>query len=310
MQSPFEDWKTRQPGLNGSVTYVTDTSRKALREGWHALPDEWRVLNSDVCGNCDTCRSCRGTYTRKTRKPSNLGPPNTEYTVTEYCVDVQYSIQGDQFKFDTVGWATLAVFDVMQLENWDWPLWASEDGAGTSVWVYYYLLVGVLSFMALNIFPAIVSFELRKGIREDEKRRAGAVKQAREASREELGLTQLEDTVVDVLAAQRDDVAEIDRTLNGGVASGGGDAHPEGYYRALWKRICDPPLGWFQLASYLLIVCQVILIACEIPNMAPWRRGLLDGFTIFFQILWAIELSLRLLGARRRGSIRNTGLFL
>ena len=105
-------------------------------------------------------------------------------------------------------------------------------------------------------------------------------------------------------------MAEIDRTLNGGVASGGGDAHPEGYYRALWKRICDPPLGWFQLASYLLIVCQVILIACEIPNMAPWRRGLLDGFTIFFQILWAIELSLRLLGARRRGSIRNTGLFL
>ena len=98
-----------------------------------------------------------------------------------------------------------------------------------------------------------------------------------------------QDTVVDVLAAQRDDVAEIDRTLNGGVASGGGDAHPEGYYRALWKRICDPLLGWFQLASYLVIVCQVILLACETPNMAPWRRGLLDGFTIFFQILWAMS---------------------
>ena len=54
----------------------------------------------------------------------------------------------------------------------------------------------------LRSAQAIVSFELRKGIREDEKRRAGAVKKRREASREELGLTQLEDTVVDVLINQ------------------------------------------------------------------------------------------------------------
>jgi len=297
VQSPFLESAFKGNDLNNfgqGVTYNTDTSRRALREAWRGFPEAWKITNRDICGSCDTCRSCRGSYMANTTQKSNLGPPGTPYKVTEYCIDVGYSIDGNKFKFNTVGWATLAVFDLMQLYGWDDPLWSSQDGAGASVWIYYYLLVGVLAFMALNIFPAIVSFELRKGIREDEKRRAGAVKKRREASREELGLTQLEDTVVDVLAAQRDDVAEIDRTLNGGVSSESGDAHPDGYYRAMWQRICDPPLGWFQLASYLVIVCQVILLACETPNMAPWRRGLLDGFTIFFQILWAGELALRL----------------
>ena len=63
MQSPFVDWKTRVPGQNGSVTYVTDTSRSALREGWHGYPDEWRVLNSDVLMVPRTAPRARSTST-------------------------------------------------------------------------------------------------------------------------------------------------------------------------------------------------------------------------------------------------------
>jgi len=56
--------------------------------------------------------------------------------VTEYCIDVGYSIDGNKFKFNTVGWATLAVFDLMQLYGWDDPLWSShrrEPGRGRTL---------------------------------------------------------------------------------------------------------------------------------------------------------------------------------
>ena len=44
---------------------------------------------------------------------------------------VNYGIKGNQLKFDTVGWATLAVFDLMNLEEWGDVLWSVGDGAGT-----------------------------------------------------------------------------------------------------------------------------------------------------------------------------------
>ena len=60
------------------------------------------------------------------------------YTVEEKCVNVHYSIRGNKFKFNTVGWSVLAVFDLMNLERWDGALTAAQMSAGSQVWFYFY----------------------------------------------------------------------------------------------------------------------------------------------------------------------------
>jgi hypothetical protein len=95
--------------VDGAYVAANDT---ALAADWLARPEPWKIANRDVCGFCSGCRACRGTYVAHTAAASDLGPAGTPYTVEERCVDVNYALRGDRLKFDTVGWAFIAVFDM------------------------------------------------------------------------------------------------------------------------------------------------------------------------------------------------------
>ena len=47
-------------------------------------------------------------------------------------------------------------------------LWAARAAMGPGIWPYFYGIVLCLNFVALNVFPAIISFNLRTAIRDEQ----------------------------------------------------------------------------------------------------------------------------------------------
>ena len=121
----------------------------------------------------------------------------------------------------------MAVFDLTNLEGWHDVLWAARDAEGPAVWVYFAALVVALNLVALNAFPAIIAFSLRSAIREEENRLGREAKRALGAGA--MGLSALEEAAVDMLAAEREDLADVaaalDRAARGGAPRARGMPH-------------------------------------------------------------------------------------
>ena len=48
------------------------------------------------------------------------------------------------------------------MENWNDAMWAMQDAVGKYTWPFFYTVVGFVNICLLNLFPAVMSFNLRK----------------------------------------------------------------------------------------------------------------------------------------------------
>ena len=93
----------------------------------------------------------------------------------------------------------------MNMENWNDAMWAMQAAVGKYTWPFFYAVVGFVNICLLNLFPAVMSFNLRKAIREEENRIAYDAKAAFLGD-EVLSMTQFEEHMIDILAAEEEDV--------------------------------------------------------------------------------------------------------
>ena len=111
-------------------------------------------------------------------------------------------------------------------------------------------------------------------------------------------------------AAQRDDLAEIERTLNlggpGAVADDEAAMQFDAESTVASARLaCDPPLGRFQLSVYFVIVFGVVLLACERPQMTTPQRQSLEAFMVMNNIAWFGQLAYMMYAYGFRGFLKD-----
>ena len=299
--------------------YVQEATATMLAAHWMNQSAAERFVDRDLCGSCATCRRCNGPYEATTQWESpTLGPAGTSFVARERCVDVDYSIDGDMLKFDTVGWAFMAVFDMTNLEGWNDVLWSMQDTRGTQVWVYFVAIVVVLNFICLNVFPAIIAFNLRSAIREEENRLGREAKHKLGA--DAMSLSSFEEMVVDMLAAETEDVADIEASLSRHRTGCDGAArttavaasaerpearYPAGRWRVAAREIADPPLGAFQLGIYTVIFANVVVLAAArpYPSSAQSRRE--EALAAAFTTVFVLELLFKVFGYGVRGYLAD-----
>ena len=100
------------------------------------------------------------------------------------------------------------------MENWNDAMWAMQDAVGKYTWPFFYAVVGFVNICLLNLFPAVMSFNLRKAIREEENRIAYDAKAAFLGD-EVLSMTQFEEHMIDILAAEEEDVVAVRNYVEG-----------------------------------------------------------------------------------------------
>ena len=89
-----------------------------------------------------------------------------------------------------------------------------QDAVGKYTWPFFYAVVGFVNICLLNLFPAVMSFNLRKAIREEENRIAYDAKAAFLGD-EVLSMTQFEEHMIDILAAEEEDVVAVRNYVEG-----------------------------------------------------------------------------------------------
>ena len=85
---------------------------------------------------------------------------------------------------------------------------------GKYTWPFFYAVVGFVNICLLNLFPAVMSFNLRKAIREEENRIAYDAKAAFLGD-EVLSMTQFDEHMIDILAAEEEDVVAVRNYVEG-----------------------------------------------------------------------------------------------
>ena len=65
-------------------------------------------------------------------------------------------MQGD-VSFDNIGKALLQVLQVVSLESWSSQMYYLLDGIGSAVVVYYFCLIIIGTYFALNLLVAVIS---------------------------------------------------------------------------------------------------------------------------------------------------------
>mmetsp|Transcript_8081 Transcript_8081/g.26538 ORF Transcript_8081/g.26538 Transcript_8081/m.26538 type:complete len:705 (-) Transcript_8081:969-3083(-) len=187
-----------------------EENRKRAKKAFQVLPSEFypRPMNA---------RNCRKHYASKTG-------------------ELRFSMFGKArprkarflwyHRFDATFWSMLTIFDVMNMENWQDALWSVQDAVGKYVWPFFYAVVGIVNICLLNLFPAVMSFNLRKGIREEENRNALDAKN-KFMGTEFHQLTQFEEHMIDILAAEEEEVQNV-RTFVWGAGSSSSSSSSSG----------------------------------------------------------------------------------
>ncbi|KAJ1458807.1 Ion transport protein-domain-containing protein [Pelagophyceae sp. CCMP2097] len=216
-------------------------------------------------------------------------------------------------RFDRSLWALLSVFDVMNMENWNDVMWSIQMATGKYTWPFFYGIVGLVNICLLNLFPAVMSFNLRSAIREEENRISYEAK-AQFMGEEMLAMTAFEEHMIDILAAEEEEMIAMKRCVElrvpadvalrqqRGPAVDALEGMPgvPGYPGAATLRaIVRPETGIFNIFIYLCIVANIILMATQTLRVES-REGKKHVEAIlvlntFFVMVFLSEIAIKLL---------------
>ncbi|KAH8098491.1 hypothetical protein JL720_1436 [Aureococcus anophagefferens] len=178
-------------------------------------------------------------------------------------------------RFDKAFWSLLTIFDIMNMENWNDAMWSIQLCVGKYTWPFFYGVVGFVNICLINLFPAVMSFNLRKAIREEENRIAYEAK-AQFMGDEMLTMTQFEEHMIDILAAEEEDIVAVKAyveghagaTLNLNAVEESDPLEnlpgvPRGQFFDSLRSIVRPETGYFNTFIYLCIFLNLLCMAIE-----------------------------------------------
>mmetsp|Transcript_22111 Transcript_22111/g.69161 ORF Transcript_22111/g.69161 Transcript_22111/m.69161 type:complete len:2656 (-) Transcript_22111:428-8395(-) len=159
-------------------------------------------------------------------------------------------------QFDATLWSLLAIFDIMNMEGWNDAMWSIQMSVGKYTWPVFYAVIGVVNICLLNLFPAVMSFNLRKEIRKEENKNALEAKAAFMGT-DLLSMTQFEEHMIDILAAEEEETLRVRAFLakQGVVYSEGTDVNDVGgpEYDPLEGVRCVPQGAFFESLRNLVM---------------------------------------------------------
>ena len=178
-------------------------------------------------------------------------------------------------RFDKTFWSLLTIFDIMNMENWNDAMWSIQLCVGKYTWPFFYGVVGFVNICLINLFPAVMSFNLRKAIREEENRIAYEAK-AQFMGDEMLTMTQFEEHMIDILAAEEEDIVAVKAyveghagaTLNLNAVEESDPLEtlpgvPRGQFFDSLRSIVRPETGYFNTFIYTCIFLNLFCMAIE-----------------------------------------------
>ncbi|KAH8064633.1 hypothetical protein JL722_1510 [Aureococcus anophagefferens] len=222
---------------------------------------------------------CKQTFVDSGRFPSNFYEACVNYPdgVTEHnCQndykgkigELRHGFMGDiaprhisavwYLRFDKTFWSLLTIFDIMNMENWNDAMWSIQLCVGKYTWPFFYGVVGFVNICLINLFPAVMSFNLRKAIREEENRIAYEAK-AQFMGDEMLTMTQFEEHMIDILAAEEEDIVAVKAYVEGHA---GATLNLNAFFDSL-RSIVRPETGYFNTFIYTCIFLNLLCMAIE-----------------------------------------------
>jgi hypothetical protein len=125
-----------------------------------------------------------------------------------WCVDTKTGPNLNVTRYDTMGWAMLTTFDIMNLENWQEKMQIGQYTVDASMFIYFFSTVFFLNVLVVNLFPAAMSFSLRKLIHEGEadKEHAAMMQQRSYLTGAPNEMSQFEEHMVKLRDAEEADV--------------------------------------------------------------------------------------------------------
>ena len=208
-------------------------------------------------------------------------------------------------RFDATLWSMLTLFDMMNTENWNDVMWSIQDCVGKYTWPFFYAVIGIVNICLLNLFPAVMSFNLRKGIREEENRNALESKNTFMGT-ELHQLTQFEEHLIDILAAEEeemenvralvfDDMALEQETTLESLENVPGV--PRGVFFETLRNIVLPETGYFSLFIYGCIFLNIAIMSQEVLHYRNPRgritKAIFDWANIVFTIIFTVEILIK-----------------
>ncbi|KAJ8606650.1 hypothetical protein CTAYLR_008401 [Chrysophaeum taylorii] len=215
-------------------------------------------------------------------------------------------------QFDKSLWSLLAIFDVMNMENWNDAMWSIQMSVGRYLWPFFYAVIAIVNVCLLNLFPAVMSFNLRKAIREEENRNALDAKLAFMGA-DLLSMTQFEEHMIDILAAEEEEVARVRGYLSAqhGKTTGTPTNEPRpliqeveplddvplvprGQFFETLRRIVNAEAGPFNIFIYVCIIVNVVILSqYRLHSSNPMDRRLnlaFDTMNFIFVIIFGVEI--------------------
>ena len=228
-------------------------------------------------------------------------------------------------QFDASLWSLLAIFDIMNMEGWNDAMWSIQMSVGKYTWPIFYAVIGVVNICLLNLFPAVMSFNLRKEIRKEENKNALEAKTAFMGT-DLLSMTQFEEHMIDILAAEEEETLRVRAFLaKQGVSYGDGNDAPElapeydplegvrcvpqGAFFESLRNVVMPESGPFNLFIYACIFLNIVAMSQTRLHMNNKRdRRLNNAFDLantIFVIIFGIEIVIKNLALGPIGYFRD-----
>ncbi|KNC50163.1 voltage-dependent T-type calcium channel subunit alpha-1I [Thecamonas trahens ATCC 50062] len=210
--------------------------------------------------------------------------------------------------FDHFGVAVIVLWNVLNLDGWSALMYSLQDAVSPWVWLYFVTFTLLLSFFAVTLFLAILTESFT--ITAEEEEVAAAADRARSIRRQASQTGVAAGVLAAAFAAPsiRSQASEPQPTQRAASLERGwsivADARRvadnttwlEG--KPAWivqlNAVVRSPTFFFTVLA--LILLNTVVLAAEHHGMSPALKDWLDAFNVFFIVLFAIELAIRIVG--------------
>ena len=231
--------------------------------------------------------------------------PHTNYT----CVQTYTGTNLNVTRYNTIGWSMLTTFDIANLEGWREKLRVAQLVTDNDyIFIYFYTTIFFLNVLVMNLFPAVMSFNLRRMIRVDEEEKEHIQLQKKQQEQDRFGgdtreLSQFEEHMVKLQLAEDVDVKFVQSFIETGQVKVDADDDrlagvacvPQCKPIVMLRKMIENELGVFCSFIYLMIILNVVTIACDGYNAPPKLVAATTHLNVIFSCIFYVEFMIKIL---------------
>ena len=174
--------------------------------------------------------------------------------------------------FDNILWAWLTIFQVISMEGWTNVMYTIQDAISQISWIYFFILIIVGSFFAVNLAFAVLYLQFTSG----DSRPDGA-EGSSESSVDDLSSTTAASLDIPVTSQH-------------------------------WLRVCCYQLQdstVMEILTMTLIVINVGVMAADHHGMPKWQETMAEIINTIIAVYFLIEMVIKIVGLGWRGYISD-----